>query len=87
MNTQTFPEWLFCGTFPNCYSYADTQREENGDYKTIARIYFNRLELKIFSTDAKYKNVIPLIKKEFEHLKGMDKIQISATGQTISIVK
>jgi hypothetical protein len=79
------PDHIMCATFPNCYSYCDTTREENGDYKTIARLYFNTLEIKVFANQAKYWPVIEAVNNEMKKIIGNlnTPLTVSATGQTI----
>lgn len=39
---------LFVGIFPEGISYADREREEHGDYKRLAFLHFDTLELEIY---------------------------------------
>jgi hypothetical protein len=77
--------YLFIGTFPNAYSYCDRTKEEKGDYKRIAAVYFRPLGLKIFSNDAKYEKAIEIATADYEHIKNNinEPIRTSATGQTV----
>lgn len=87
MNTKiAIPDWLFIGTYPNAYVYADMRKETAGDYHTIAHVYFRPLELKVFDNSEKYAEAIKIATQEYETiLANIGKpIQVSATGQTIT---
>lgn len=79
------PEWLFIGTYPNAYVYADMRKESRGDYHLIAHIYFRPLEIKIFDQSAQYADAISIARAEYEQIKAnIDKpLTVSATGQTV----
>jgi hypothetical protein len=81
----TQPDYLFIGTFPTCYVYADMRREKNGEYHEIGRIYFSPLRVQINDNHRNYSDVHSIIYDEYEHLQTVDSIQVSATGQTARI--
>lgn len=80
----TTEEWLFIGTYPNAYIYADNRKCTGGDYHGIATIYFRPLELKIKDDSEKYKEVVAMAKARFEEIKNNinTPLIISTTGQT-----
>jgi hypothetical protein len=79
------PDWLFIGTYPNCYSYADRTVEEHGDYKSLGRVYFKPLSMSVFTRAGKYQCIEPIIKAEYERIKeNIDTpLVVSGTGQTV----
>jgi len=81
----TFPDYLGVYTYPNAYIYADKTKEENGDYKNIAAIYFRPLELKIFSNLPRYKEAIEEAQREYNNIKENinTPLVVSTTGQTV----
>jgi len=81
------PSWLFIGTYPNAYIYADNRIETRGEYHRIGAVYFNPLSYVIKDNSPKYKEVHDMIINEYEMMKGKESVQISSTGQTARIGK
>lgn len=50
---------LFIGIFPGGITYADRETEENGDYKKVAFLPYDSLELKFYNCP---ENLIDIIK-------------------------
>jgi hypothetical protein len=79
------PEWLFIGTYPNAYIYADNRKEDRGTYHEIGRITFSPLAMKISDKSSEYKKVVSMIEAEYNKLKGQKDVEVSATGQKAAI--
>jgi hypothetical protein len=52
-NPESGDDPLFIGLFPTGFSYADRTREEQGDYKRIAFLPYDTLELKVYDPKSK----------------------------------
>jgi hypothetical protein len=79
------PSWLFIGTYPNAYIYADNRFETRGEYHRIGAVYFNPLSYVIKDNSPKYKEVHDMIINEYEMMKGKESVKVSLTGQTAPI--
>jgi hypothetical protein len=82
------PDWLFVGVFPTCYVYADKRTEENRDYKTILRLFYNPLRIEIKAANMKaYPDVLELAKEKLKRLQMRvnEPLEVSATGQTTGL--
>lgn len=63
-------ERLFIGCFPTGLVYCDKSIEEHGDYKKIAYLNYNTLELEIYSPKSP---LLPAIKRDaiaMQHMRG-----------------
>ncbi len=78
---------LFIGTYCTCYVYADRTRETRGDYHNIGRVFYNPLRVEIMDPSPKYAEAHARMQEDFTRLSGMDRVQVSATGQTTKIGK
>lgn len=83
------PTWLFIGTYPNAYIFADTRIEKGGDYKEIGRIYFSPFSMQLAKgiNKEQYKEALDIMAAEYEQIKNnIDKpLIVSATGQTVKV--
>jgi hypothetical protein len=73
---------LFIGIHSTCVCYCDKSKEEDGDFKTIARLFFDALELKIYEPQS---TLLPKIREhaaEIQARKGQE-FQVSGCGQTV----
>jgi hypothetical protein len=73
---------LFIGIHSTCVCYCDKSKEEDGDFKTIARLFFDALELKIYEPQS---TLLPKIREhaaEIQVRKGQE-FQVSGCGQTV----
>jgi hypothetical protein len=73
---------LFIGIHSTCVCYCDKSKEEDGDFKTIARLFFDALELKIYEPQS---ILLPKIREhaaEIQARKGQE-FQVSGCGQTV----
>lgn len=82
------PEWLFIGTFPTCYSYADKRKEQHGDYKTVLRLFYNPLRIEITAANKRnYPEVLELAKEKLRRLQARvnEPLVVTASGQTTEL--
>lgn len=76
-------ERIFAGVYPNAIVYADRHREVNGDYKTLARLYFHNLELHVEKDcPAELRAEIESDAALYQARKG-EQFRTSTTGQTV----
>lgn len=74
---------LFAGVYPCGIVYADRHNEEHGDYKRLAFLPFEGMELEV------EKDCPPeleaRIRESAKRYEGLDTLQISASGQTTKL--
>jgi hypothetical protein len=73
---------LFIGVRCTCVCYCDKSKEEDGDYKTVARLFFDTLELEIYEPQS---TLLPEIREhaaEIQARKGQE-FQVSGRGQRV----
>lgn len=77
---QTEP--LFVGIYPAGIVYADRRKEEHGDYKCIAFLSFDTLELTIYD---KKSDLLPAIRTDAALLQARrgEEYRVSTCGQTV----
>jgi hypothetical protein len=73
---------LFIGVFPTGLGYADSSREEDGDYVKVAFLPYSTLELEV------YKPKSALLPEIREHAAGMqakrgESFSVSTCGQSV----
>jgi hypothetical protein len=73
---------LFIGTFPAGISYADRAVEEHGDYKAVAFLSYETLELEV---RAKRSPLLALVREHAKTIQARrgEQYQVSASGQTV----
>lgn len=79
------PDWLLICGFVTCYSYCDTRKEVNNDYKTILRLFYNPLRIEITADNKKaYPEILELAKQHLKRLQMRvnEPLEVSASGQT-----
>lgn len=76
-------ERVFCCTMPACFSYSDRTVEVGGDYKTLARFFFDTCTLWIASDCP--NELRNFINDDCAHYRPGDVIQTSTCGQTITL--
>jgi hypothetical protein len=82
------PEWLLICGFPTCYSYCDKRKEENNDYKSVLRLFYNPLRIEITEANKKaYPEVLELAKQHLKRLQMRvnEPLEVSASGQTTAL--
>lgn len=83
--TQPLDERIFVAIFSTGISYADRLREEHGDWKRLAHLFFSDLHAEIA------KDCPPELRKQIEanmatyQARKGEKFQISTSGQTITL--
>jgi hypothetical protein len=76
---------LFIGVFPGGISYADRYREVHGDYKRLAFLSFNTLELSLEKgVPADLAREIITHAKKIQARRGQQ-YQVSSSGQTVML--
>lgn len=73
---------LFIGVFPTGIGYADTGREEHGDYKKLAFLPFSSLTLQFYPGAAAFKSAIQRHAKTIQAKRGQD-YAVDSVGHTV----
>lgn len=82
------PEWLLICGFVTCYSYCDTRKEVNNDYKTILRLFYSPLRIEITAHNKKhYPDVLELALQQLKRLQMRcnEPLVVTASGQTTKL--
>ncbi len=77
-------ERIFIGSYPCGVVYADRHNEEHGDYKRLAFLPYDGMELQ-FEKDCP-EELRKQIEQSAKYYEGMDSLQISSCGQTVKLV-
>lgn len=75
---------LFIGCFPTGLSYADKNKSEHGDYKRIAFLFFDTLELKVYDHNSPHLSYVEEHAYSLRERRG-EEYQTSTSGQTITL--
>lgn len=73
---------LFAGVYPGGIVYSDRDREENGDYKRVAFLPYDTLELRVDDPDSPLLDEVRQDAATIQAQRGQP-FRTSATGQTI----
>jgi hypothetical protein len=78
------PAELLIVCHATCFAYCDKSREENGDYITVARLFFSDLKLEI---NKPRSTLLPEIRKHAEKMQAKQgqPYPVSSSGQTITL--
>jgi len=74
---------LFIGSYPCGIVYADKHNEEHGDYKRLAFLPYDGMELK-FEKDCP-EELKERIRKSATYYEGKETLQVSTCGQTVQL--
>lgn len=78
---KTIEERVFVCVMPTCLSYSDRCIQENGDYRTLGRLFFDTLDL--WTTENCSNEIRTWIRKDANRYKVGQVFETSACGQTI----
>ncbi len=77
-------ERLFCGVFPEGFSWADRAKQEHGDYKKVAFLSFRDLK---FTVCDPASPLLATVKREAAKLQARrgERFETSASGQGVTL--
>lgn len=87
--TIQYPDWCFVGCWPSCLSYCDKRKEENGDYKSILRLFFSPLRIEIKEENKKaYPEILELASEQLYRLqlRVNEPLIVTTSGQTTGLM-
>ncbi len=75
---------LFCGVFPEGFSWADRAKQERGDYKKVAFLSFRDLKFTVYDPKSP---LLETVKREAAKLQARrgERFETSASGQGVTL--